>query len=125
MKLSLFLLTLLMMPIHTEAKPKEGRFLTSIAPFVCKQVQEIGSSVNGQYIQMGNGTDKDMTMVTFSLANRERVQSVLVAAAASLTSEGRVLFCISKKDLDTDSKAISITGDASFSAMSAALVNSR
>lgn len=116
MKLSVFLLTLLMLPIHTEAK-QEGRFLTSLNPFVCKQVQEMGSTARGLYFQMGNGTDKDMTTVAFSLSNRDRAQMAIAAAKASLTSEGRIVFCVSKRDLKADAKEISLTDDASFSAM--------
>lgn len=117
MKLSLFLLTLLMLPIHTEAKEKEGRFLTSINPFVCKQVREIGSTARGNYVRMGNGTDKDMTTVTISLSNRDRIQSAIAAASASLVSEGRVVFCVSSSSLNTDAKEFTLTDGFSFSSM--------
>jgi hypothetical protein len=118
MKLSLFLLTLLMMPIHTEAKSKpEGRFLTSLNPFVCKQVLEIGSTAGGQYIRMGNGTDKDMTIVKISLSNRDRIQAALVAATSSMTSVGRVVFCLSTAGMKTDAKELSLTDAVSFSAL--------
>jgi hypothetical protein len=117
MKLSVFLLTLLMMPIHTEAKEKEGRFLTSLNPFVCKQVREIGSTSRGQYIRMGNGTDKDMTIVSISLTNRDRMQAALIAASTSLNSEGRVVFCLSAAGLNSDAKEFTITDGVSFSAM--------
>jgi hypothetical protein len=117
MKLSVFLLTLLMLPIHTEAKAKEGRFLTSINPFVCKQVREIGSTARGHYIRMGNGTDKDMTTVSISLSNRDRIQSAIAAASASLVSDGKVVFCASSSSLNADSKEFTLTDGFSFSAM--------
>lgn len=117
MKLSVFLLTLLMLPIHTEAKSKEGRFLTSLNPFVCKQVREIGSTQRGHYIRMGNGTDKDMTTVSISLSNRDRIQSVMTAASASLVSEGKVVFCVSSSSLNTGAKEFTLTNGFSFSAM--------
>ncbi len=117
MKLSIFLLTLLMMPIHTEAKEKEGRFLTSLNPFVCKQVREIGSTPRGPYIRMGNGTDKDMTTVSITLMNRDRIQAALIAASTSLNSEGRVVFCLSATGLNTDAKEFTLSDGVSFSAM--------
>ena len=117
MKLSVFLLPLLMLPIHTEAKSKEGRFLTSLNPFLCKQVREIGSAATGQYIRMGNGTDKDMTTVSISLSNRDRIQSVMAAASASLVSDGKVVFCVSSSRLNVDSKEFTLTDAFSFSAL--------
>lgn len=117
MKLSVFLLTLLMLPIHTEAKEKEGRFLTALNPFVCKQVREIGSTARGQYIRMGNGTDKDMTTVTISLSNRDRIQSAVAAASASLVSDGKVVFCVASSSLDAASKEFTLTDGFSFSAL--------
>lgn len=117
MKLSVFLLALLIMPIHTEARTKEGRFLTSISPFICKQVREIGSAASGQYIRMGNGTDKDMTTVSIGLSNRDRIQSAMVAASASLVSDGKVVFCVSSSRLNVDSKEIVLTDGFSFSAL--------
>ena len=117
MKLSVFLLTLLMLPIHTEAEAKEGRFLTALNPFLCKQVREIGSTARGQYIRMGNGTDKDMTTITLSLSSRDRIQSVIAAASASLVSDGRVVFCAASSGLDTNSKEFTLTDSFSFSAL--------
>jgi hypothetical protein len=118
MKLAVLLLTLLMMPIHTEAKTKaEGRFLTALNPFVCKRVLEIGSTSRGQYIRMGNGTDKDMTVVTIGLSNRDRIQAALMASTASLDSDGRVVFCLSAAGLDTGAKEFTLSDSMSFSAM--------